>query len=169
MKAWRLVILVVLFAVVQVTVFTHLRILGVVPDLGLVLAVAIAYRSGPEAGALTGFAAGLCYDLFLETPLGLSALSYALTAYAIGLLAGGMLRSPRWIPPVLGAAGGLLGGLCFIGIGGLVGVPGMWTGRAIVVVAVSALYDALLAPFVFALVNRLSRDESTVTSSWSMR
>ena len=66
--------------------FTHLRILGVVPDLGLVLAVAIAYRSGPEAGALTGFAAGLCYDLFLETPLGLSALSYALTAYAVGLL-----------------------------------------------------------------------------------
>ena len=108
--------------------FPHLRILGVVPDLGLVLAVAIAYRSGPEAGALTGFAAGLCYDIFLETPLGLSALSYALTAYAIGVLAGGMLRSPRWIPPVLGAAGGLIGGLCFVGIGGLVGVPGMWTG-----------------------------------------
>ena len=169
MKLWRLTFLVVLFAIVQVTVFTHLRILGVVPDLGLVLAVAIAYRSGPEAGALTGFAAGLCYDIFLETPLGLSALSYALTAYAIGLLAGGMLRSPRWIPPVLGAAGGLIGGLCFIGIGGLVGVPGMWTGRAIVVVVVSALYDALLAPFVFALVKRLSRDESTVTSSWSMR
>jgi len=169
MKLWRLAILVVLFAIVQVTVFTHLRILGVVPDLGLVLAVAIAYRSGPEAGALTGFAAGLCYDLFLETPLGLSALSYALTAYAIGLLAGGMLRSPRWIPPVLGAAGGLIGGLCFIGIGGLVGVPGMWTGRAVVVVVVSALYDAVLAPFVFALVKRLSREESTVTSSWSMR
>ena len=134
--------------------FTHLRILGVVPDLGLVLAVAVAYRSGPEAGALTGFAAGLCYDIFLETPLGLSALSYALTGYAIGLLAGGMFRSPRWIPPVLGAAGGLIGGLCFIGIGGLVAGAGTWTGRAIVVVVVSALYDALLAPFVFALVER---------------
>ena len=80
-----------------------------------------------------------------------------------------MLRSPRWITPVLGAAGGLIGGLCFIGIGGLVGVPGMWTGRALVVVVVAALYDALLAPFVFALVKRLSRDKATVTSSWSMR
>ena len=74
--------------------FPHLRIFGVVPDLGLVLAVAVAYRSRPEAGALVGFVAGLGYDLFLETPLGLSALSYALDRVRVGVLAGGMLRSP---------------------------------------------------------------------------
>ena len=169
MKLWRLAFLVVLFAIVQVTVFTHLRILGVVPDLGLVLAVAIAYRSGPEAGALTGFAAGLCYDIFLETPLGLSALSYALTGYAIGLLAGGMLRSPRWIPPVLGAAGGLIGGLCFIGNRRTGRRPRHVDGprdrrrrglRALRRVARSVRVRPGQTAF---------REESTVTSSWSMR
>ncbi|MGH8978953.1 MAG: rod shape-determining protein MreD [Acidimicrobiia bacterium] len=169
MYVWRLAIVIVLFTVMQVAVFTHLRIFGVVPDLGLVLAVAVAYRAGPEAGALTGFAAGLLYDLFLETPLALSALSYALTGYVIGLLVSGLMRSPRWIAPALGAAGGVLGGLCFIGIGGLVGVPGMWTAHALVVVLVSSAYDALIAPFVFALVKRLSREGTTVTSTWSMR
>jgi rod shape-determining protein MreD len=169
MRVWRLAIVIVLFTIMQVTVFTHLRIFGVVPDLGLVLAVAVAYRAGPEAGAFTGFASGLLYDLFLETPLALSALSYALTGYVIGLVVAGMMRAPRWIAPVLGAAGGLLGGLCFIGIGGLVGVPGMWTGHALFVVLVSAAYDAVLAPFVFALVRRISREDTTVTSTWSMR
>jgi rod shape-determining protein MreD len=169
MRVWRLALVIVLFTIMQVTVFTHLRIFGVVPDLGLVLAVAVAYRAGPEAGALTGFAAGLLYDLFLETPLGLSALAYALTAYVLGLVVGGMMRPPRWISVALGAAGGLIGGLCFIGIGGLVGVEGMWTGRAVLVVLIAAAYDAVCAPFVFALVKRLSPAEAPVTGSWSTR
>jgi rod shape-determining protein MreD len=163
---WRIALLIVLFALMQVSVFTHLRIAGVVPDLGLVLAVAVAYRFGPEAGAITGFAAGLLYDLFLETPLGLSALSYALTAYGIGIVQSGMMRSPRWIPPLLGAAAGLIGGFLFLGIGGLAGVAGVWTTRAVVVVVIAAAYDALIAPFVFFLVNRISRDERPVTTSW---
>jgi rod shape-determining protein MreD len=169
MKVWRLAILVVLLVVIQVTLFTHLRILGVVPDLGLVLAVAIAYRQGPEAGALTGFAAGLLYDLFLETPLAMSALSYALAAYVIGVLQTGMFRSPRWIPPVLGGTAGVIGGLFFVAIGGLAGVPGMWTGRAVSVVGLAALYDALVAPPVFFLVNRLSRDDDAMVGTWRAR
>jgi rod shape-determining protein MreD len=169
MRAWRIGILVVLFVVVQVTVFTHLRVFGVVPDLGLVLAVAIAYRQGPEAGALTGFAAGLLYDLFLTTPLAMSALSYALAAYAIGVVQTGMFRSPQWIPPLLGASAGLVGGLCFIGIGGLAGVPAMWTVHALTVVALSSVYDAVVAIPVFFLVNRLSRDEPPLVGTWSAR
>jgi len=169
MRVWRLACLIVLIVIVQVAVFPHLRIAGVVPDLGLVLAVAVAYRYGPEAGALTGFAAGLLYDLFLATPLGLSALAYAITAYAVGVLSSGLMRSPRWIPPLLGGAAGLAGGLAFIGIGGLAGVPGMWTTHALVIVALAALYDALVAPIVFLLVNTISRPDRDSAGSWSVR
>jgi rod shape-determining protein MreD len=169
MRGWRLALVIVLLVIVQVTVFPHLRIFGVVPDLGLVLAVAIAYRDGPEAGALAGFAAGIGYDLFLETPLGMSALSYALTAYAVGVVQTGMLRSPRWIAPVLGGAAGIVGGFTFIGIGGLVGVEGMWTGRAVAVVLLAAAYDALVAPALFFLVNRLSREDRDRSGAWSVR
>ena len=38
-----------------------------------------------------------------ETPLGLSALAYALTAYSVGALQGGVLRTPKWFTPVIGA------------------------------------------------------------------
>jgi rod shape-determining protein MreD len=168
MRKWRLALLIVLVIIVQVTVFPHLRLFGVVPDLGLVLAVAVAYRYGPEAGAITGFAAGLGYDLFLETPLAMSALAYALTAYGVGVLQTGMFRSPRWIPPFLGGVAGIAGGLAFIGIGGLVGVSGMWTAHALTVVLLAAAYDALLAPLVFLLVNTVSRAERELVGTWSM-
>ncbi|MGQ0825430.1 MAG: rod shape-determining protein MreD [Actinomycetota bacterium] len=158
MRAARLAVALVLLVIVQVSLFPHLRLLDAVPDLGLVFAVAVAYREGPEPGAITGFASGLAFDLFLETPLGLSALTYALTAYAVGVVQTGMLRSPTWIPPLLGAAAGIGGGLAFLGIGGLAGVDGLWTTRALAVVSAAALYDAVMAPFVFVLVNRLLGD-----------
>ena len=169
MRSWRLALVVVLVVSVQVTLMPHLRILGVVPDLGLVLAVAVAYRDGAEAGAITGFAAGLGYDLFLATPLGLSALVYVLTAYAVGVLQTGMLRSPRWIPPLLGGLAGLAGGLAFIGIGGLAGVPGMWTTHALTVVGLAAIYDAAVAPLVFLLVNAVSSRDRDTSGAWSVR
>ena len=77
----RLVLVVITLVVLQTTVVTHLRVFDAVPNLLLVAAVAMAYDSGPLSGALFGFAGGLCVDLFLTTPLGLSALSYASVSY----------------------------------------------------------------------------------------
>ena len=122
MRFVRLCLLVVLVVIVQVSVFPHLRVAGVAPDLGLIVAIAVGVQLGPEAGALAGFAAGLGYDLFLETPLGLNALTYAVVGYAIGVLESGLFRSPRWLPSFIGFLGGLAGGLFFIAIGVLAGV-----------------------------------------------
>jgi rod shape-determining protein MreD len=113
MRTGRLVALVVLTVVVQVVLFPHVRLAGRVPDLGLILAVAVAFDHGPEEGAIVGFVAGLGFDLFLSTPLGLTGLAYALTAYAVGVVQGGMLRAPRWFTPVIGLVGGIAGGLLF--------------------------------------------------------
>jgi len=154
-RGWRLATLVVSAVVLQVAVLPSLRLLGVVPDLGLVLAVAVAYRSGPETGALVGFAAGLGYDLFLTTPLGLSALTYCLVAYAVGVLQSGLLRSPRLLGPMLGGGAGLAGGLLFVGLGIIFGVDVLRTASVFSVIARVALYDALVAVAVFPLVERV--------------
>jgi rod shape-determining protein MreD len=145
MRFRRVALLVIVFALLQVTIFPHLRIAGRVPDLGLILAVAVAFDYGPEEGALVGFFAGLAYDLFLATPLGLTALAYALTAYAVGVLQGGVLRSPRWFTPVIGGASGLVAGLLFVGVGLLAGVGGVHGNQAFVTVGIASGYDALLA------------------------
>lgn len=158
MRLRRVVILLVATVVIQVAVFPHLRLGGRVPDLGLIVAVAVAFDYGPEAGAMFGFFTGLGFDFFLETPLGLSALAYALTAYTIGVLQGGVLRTPKWFTPVIGALSGVVGGLIFIGVGLLAGVDAVHGNQAFVTVALTSAYNALLAPFVFIVVGAWLRD-----------
>jgi rod shape-determining protein MreD len=169
MRTWRVVALIALTVVVQVVLLPHVRLAGRVPDLGLVLAVAIAFDHGPEQGAIVGFVAGLGFDLFLSTPIGLTALSYALTAYVVGVLQGGMLRAPRWFTPVIGFLAGLGGGLLFVGIGLLAGVDGVHGNRAFATVVIAAIYDGLLAPFVFILVGALLDDPRERGTGWVRR
>jgi rod shape-determining protein MreD len=166
----RLAALVFVFVVVQVSVFPHLRLFGVVPDLGMLVALAVGYQEGPTAGAVVGFVAGFGFDLFLETPLGLDALSYAIVGYYIGVLESGLFRSPRYLPPFLGAVGGLASGLLFIGVGVLVGVDAVKGAQGVITVSYAALYDAILAPFVFVLVRRVLGAPTTRSrDAWSMR
>jgi rod shape-determining protein MreD len=164
-----MLLLIVMTVLIQVAVFPHLRVAGVVPDLGLVVALAVGYYEGPESGAIVGFAIGFGYDLFLETPVGLSALSYALVGYGVGVIQAGLLRSSRVLPVVLGFIGGLAGGLIFIAVGVLAGVDAVKGVHGIRVIIYAAIYDAILAPIVFFLVARLVSREDHVRSTWISR
>lgn len=150
----RLGAVLVLCVLAQTAVFSRLRIDDVGPDIGLVATVGLAYREGPVAGALFGFASGLAIDLFLQTPLGLSALAYALTGYLVGVVQSGILRTSWWASPVLGGLGGLVGGVLFAVVGTLAGQSQLWDTHTIVVLLIAAGYDAALAPVVFPLMRR---------------
>jgi rod shape-determining protein MreD len=165
-RVTRLGALIFLVVVTQVAVFPHLRLFGVVPDLGLIVALAVGYQEGPEAGAIVGFVAGFGFDLFLETPLGLDALTYAIVGYGIGVLESGLFRSPRWLPSFLGAVGGLAGGLLFIGLGVLIGLDAVKGTQGVITISYAALYDAFLAPFVFFLVRRVLGSDDRVRDAW---
>jgi rod shape-determining protein MreD len=154
-RALRTFALIVTFVVVQVSVFPHLRILGAVPDLGLLLTLSIAFYEGAEAAAIAGFVAGFGLDLFLQTPIGLSALAYALTGFALGVLQTGVLRSPKWVAPFVGAAGGIVSGLIFVVVGVLAGTGIGFTYHTFALIGAASVYDFLLAPFVFVLTTRL--------------
>jgi len=154
----RLGVVILAAVVLQTTVFTHLRIDGVAPDVGLVCVLAVAYEEGPNTGAMFGFCMGLAMDLFLTTPLGLSAMTYAITGFAVGVFQAGIVRSSPWIAPILGGVGGLFGGLLFISIGAMVGQEGFLSAAAIKTVLIAALFDALIAPIVFPLVRRAARE-----------
>ena len=47
----RLALVVITAVVLQTTLFTHLRVDGVAPDVGLVCVLAVAYEDGPDTGA----------------------------------------------------------------------------------------------------------------------
>jgi rod shape-determining protein MreD len=164
----RLGLVILVCVVLQTTLFTHLQVDGVAPDIGLVAVLAVAYEDGADTGAIFGFLMGLAIDLFLTTPLGLSALSFAITGYAVGVFQAGLVRRTPWLPPILGGLGGLFGGLVFITVGGIVGQSGMLSFDSLRVVIIAAAYDAVIAPLVFPLVRRAARRDDA-PAQWRIR
>lgn len=152
--------------VVQVAVMPHLRLLGVVPDLGLVLTIAVAYHDDAETAAIVGFVTGLGFDLFLRTPVGASALAYSVTGYLTGLVQAGLIRSSRWLPLVLGAIGGLVGGLIFVSIAILAGSEAISGARSLEIVGRAAVYDAIVAVVLFPLVERFVHTRVAPPTPW---
>ena len=155
MRALRYAPLGVAVVITQVALFPQLRLLGVVPDLGLLFAVAIAWYDGSEAGAVFGFAVGCAYDLFLNTPLGMSGLAYALCAWTVGFAQGAVARRSRLLLIAVGAVAGLACGVVFVVASILAGADQLQDTSVFGVIVKASLYDALLAPIVFATVSVL--------------
>lgn len=148
---------VALFVVVTVTlqlsIFTHFAIDGVVPDLVMLVVIAAALVRGPTYGALVGFAGGLVLDL--APPADHTAGRWALALVIVGYLTG--LASQDNDVSAVGAvvmvaAGAFIGSSVFALTGLLLHDPGVTVGNALAVVPLTVLYDVLLTPFVVPLV-----------------
>jgi rod shape-determining protein MreD len=141
--AWPRATLVVALAVVlQVAIVADLRVGGAVADLVLAVVVAAGLTGGPDRGATYGFAAGVAYDLVLDTPFGLTALSYALVGYAVGWAGEALGRTSGWWPVVIAAAAGAIQVALYTCLGNLLGVAypfGLVPGMALVVAVGQAL------------------------------
>jgi rod shape-determining protein MreD len=163
----RLGLLILALVVLQTTVFASgLRVFGVMPDLGLVLTVAVACSLGAERGAVFGFVTGLAVDLFLSTPLGLSALTFALVGYGAGIVQGGLLRSSRWTPPIMGALAGSAGGVLFVGVAAVAGREELLSLTSVRVILVASIYDAVLAFVVFPIARWATRTPAGEAETW---
>jgi len=109
----------------------------------------------------------LAVDLFLSTPLGVSALSFSLVGYGVGVVQGGLVRSSRWVAPVMGALGGLAGGVLFVAIAALAGQDQLLALSSVRVILIASLYDALLAFAAFPIARWATRAPGREAQSWS--
>jgi rod shape-determining protein MreD len=73
-----------LAAIVQVSIFSQVHVVGAVPDVLLVTLVVFALLRGSVAGAVGGFFAGLLVDTASIGTLGLTSLVLTLAGYWIG-------------------------------------------------------------------------------------
>jgi rod shape-determining protein MreD len=153
MRWLRYFLVLLTLVVLQTTVFPDLRVFGAVPDLLLVATIAVGYERGPDAGAVFGFVGGLAVDCFLSSSFGVSALAFALVGYGVGVFQSGLLRSSRFIAPVLGGIGGLVGGALWVVIAAVAGKNDLITGYSARIVVIAAVYDALLALLIFPFVH----------------
>ncbi|MBA7663037.1 hypothetical protein ES703_71070 [subsurface metagenome] len=80
-------ILLLFLAILQATLLNRLSILGIKPDLLLILVIFIGLYKGPISGAWYGFLAGILLDLFSPTPLGTNAFSKTVLGFLAGAVA----------------------------------------------------------------------------------
>lgn len=147
---------VVAVVVIQSTVFADLRVAGVAPELVAIVVVLAGLFGGAETGAITGFSAGLLYDVLLPTPFGLAAISYTATGYVIGSLQSGLHEPVWWLAPSVAAFGSATATAVYAVLGELLGqdLVNDDLGRIIVVVGITALpLGAAAAPLVRWMVD----------------
>ncbi|PRX96367.1 rod shape-determining protein MreD [Allonocardiopsis opalescens] len=147
-------VVLLLAVVAQVAVVNRLGLpFGVVPDLALLVVVALALLTGARSGAVLGFAAGLAADLMPAAagPLGLSALVLCLVGYATGRVGALAVRSPV-MPFAVTAAATLAAGVLYALLGALLGDPRIGFGSVLHVVPWTWLCTLLLSPFALFLI-----------------
>lgn len=85
----------------QVAVLPNFKILGVQPDLILVVAVIVAVQEGPMEGALLGFFGGMLQDVVGPQVLGVGALTKTLSAFFAGLMKDFFMTYSILLPVIL--------------------------------------------------------------------
>ena len=131
---------------------------GSVPDVALVVVVALGLTRGPLMGTIIGFFTGL--DLDLVPPgghlIGESALIFCVTGYACGRLGIWLERSvPRLLAAALIGVGA--GEILRAGAGLIASDPGVTLSAVRQVLPITVLYDILLCPIVLFLAALTSR------------
>jgi len=141
--------------VLQSTLFRFIAILDVRPDLALIVLVFVALRRGSMTGQVAGFASGIVEDMATVSPPGFHMLLRTLIGFLYGLFSGNVFVDPLLMPIVLTIAATILKGI----ISGLVSLVFGLKASGFIYFAgrlwIEAGYNALAAPFLFALLNLL--------------
>ena len=140
----------VVAVLLQSTVLAGLRLAGVRPDLLVLAVVAVAMASDATTGAAFGFVTGLVADLLFDLPVGVSALVYTATGFAVGAVRVYVTSHRPLVHLVLAGAASLASAWC---CGLLLRVFDLSTWAAVVRAGpLVALCNLLLTPFVYPVV-----------------
>lgn len=147
----------VLFATVilQTTIMPHFRIMGIQPDLLLIITITYAFIEGSTFGSVTGFAGGLMQDLAVTQNVGLNALSKALVGYLAGLLKRTIFIESIFLPVIAIFIATLLNETIYVSFAYLFGYEVSVHLIFGFLILPSAVYNSVLAFFVYPLLYRL--------------
>ena len=141
----RLVLVLFVALTLHLSLFAGIRVGDAHPQVMLLIAIAAGLLVGSERGALVGFMAGLLADLFVQTPLGLAALTYALVAFTVGGVQSALIRSAWWIAPATALVASFAGVLLYGLLGALIGQSHFVSPRLVIVAGWVAAMNAPLA------------------------
>jgi rod shape-determining protein MreD len=149
--------LLVVVAVLQATVVTHLKVLGVFADLPLLVVVSWGLLRGSRDGLIWGFLAGVAVDVLSGAPFGAATLSLMAVGFLGGLARRSVYAAHFVFPMVLVFLVTILYNALFLLIVGLSGDAVMWLDSLLRIILPSAILNAALAPVMLALMRLIQR------------
>lgn len=147
--------IVVTALLLESTVFSDLKLLGVRPELMYLVTIVIAILEGPREGMVVGFAGGMAQDFLLNQPKGITALTLTLLGYAAGLTRQYIVSSSPLLPTILVAAGTAAGVAFYQAVAFLLGQLNEPITYAVRVTLLTAIYGAILTPILYPLLRRI--------------
>ena len=154
-RSFALGAVIVTAILLQTTIFSQIKLLGVKPELLYGVTVLLAVLEGPREGMIFGFAAGISLDFFMNQPKGVTALTLTLLGYTVGL-AQQYIVSPSPLLPTMLAAFGTFAAMCFYQlVRFLLGGLDLQTVAFFRVALLTGVYGGLLTPLMYPLLRRV--------------
>ena len=152
-------ILVIVALVIQSHVsLDAIRIFGVKPDLLFILIVYFSYTFGPFYGQVVAFASGLLRDSISNSPLGFLTLPSVIIAFIVGMFGKEMLKDNLITIAVMIFVASFLKGIVAYLLS-IIFLSETSAFSIINIVLPESLYNAIIAPAVFILLNKLFTEE----------
>ncbi len=139
----------------QSTIFTQIKLVGVRPELLYVVTILMAILEGPNEGAIVGFAGGMAQDFLLDQPKGITALTLTLLGYTVGLARQYIVSPSPLLPTALVAVGTFAGVIFYETVSFLLSQSDDPLLFSIRVAFLTAVYSAILTPLVYPLLRRI--------------
>ena len=149
---------IILASAIQSTVLSYATILGVIPQVVLVVVMSLAFTDGERVGLVCGFCAGLLQDLQLPegSVVGLYALVYTLVGFGVGKLREFTPAESVWTPVFTVAAATAVVEASYATLAIMLGQEWVSIVFTAKVIGLVVLYNTLLTPLVFPLVRKVA-------------
>lgn len=156
MRACLLFLILGVALVLQATVFDFVSILGVKPDLVLLVVIFYGFIHGQREGAYLGFLGGLMTDFLTGHYIGLNALSKMAAGYLAGMGQTKLYKENIFIATIVSLAGTVVGQTIYYLLLLVTGIKvSLYNGFFHVILPV-ALYNGLLTPLLYGRFYRSS-------------
>jgi len=147
--------MIALAVVLQSTLLRWVAIRGVIPDLALIILVFVSIRRGSMNGQLSGFVTGVIEDFLSLSPLGFHAFIRTVVGFLYGLTAGNLFVDPVLMPVLLTVIATLFKALISSLLVAVLSIPAQGFSAFAGPLWIELGYNAVLAPFLFALLGLL--------------
>ncbi|KUO58254.1 MAG: rod shape-determining protein MreD [Gracilibacter sp. BRH_c7a] len=154
MRRYIFMLIILIFCLILPgTVFHYLSWNGIKPDLAMLWIIYIALHHRPSEGVAYGFATGLIVDMYFSRYIGMYTITLAVVAFLISLLQQRWYRDNIPLTVLLVFLASFLGQIIVSLLANIAGLN--WDfGNAFRMIFGISLYNALLVPITYPLVNR---------------